>query len=240
VLSRALQQRSPQGILLGPHFFNPGDTYEDRQSRLISHLIHRAAGLQLPGHPLPIHPYPCQDPMSHPDRTGISQRPEGLNELIQSTSFGLAIYTVPYPQGHSGPQSHGNPLTSSPFLFDKEDLSPVYTLMHQSFSDNRLMSKAAARTSVLSTTALNAHQMHSEPNPPPEPRRLWASEQGEGDTLLLWRNVILIQHELDKGFTQAPPRTGVDSARPINPEVYQGHVLQVMIATLPTDVIDVY
>jgi len=173
--------------------------------------------------------------MSHPDRTGTSQRPEGLQELIQSTSFGLTIYTVPYPQGHSGLRSHGNPLTSSPFSFDKADLSPVFNLMHQSFSDNRVKSHVAARTSVLSTIAPNAHQMDTDPNPPPEPRRLWASEQGEGDNLLQWRNVILIQHGLDLGFTQAPPRTGEDSARPINPEGYHGHVLQVMIATLSTD-----
>jgi len=112
----ALQQHSPQGIPLGPHFFNQGDTQADRKIRQISHLIHRATGLQIPGTPLPIHPYPCQDPMSHPDRTGTSQRPEDLIELIQSTSFGLTIYTVPYPQGHSGLQSHGNPLTSSPFF----------------------------------------------------------------------------------------------------------------------------
>jgi len=137
----ALQQRSPQGIPLGPHFFNHGDTQADRESRRISHLIHRATGLQIPGTPLPIHPYPCQDPMNHPDRTGTSRRPEGLNELIHSTSFGLTIYTVPYPQGHSGLQTNGNPLTSSPLLFHKEDLSPVYNLMHQSFSDNRLKSQ---------------------------------------------------------------------------------------------------
>jgi len=172
--------------------------------------------------------------MSHLDRVGTSQRPEGLNELIQSTSFGLTIYTVPYPQGHSGLQCHGNPLTSSPTLFDKEDLSPVYNLMHQSFSDNRLKSHAAARTTFLSTTAQNVHQMDTDPKPPPEPRRLWASEGGR-DTVLQWRNVILIQHGLDKGFTQAPPRIGVESVRSSNPEMYQGHVLQVMIAILPTD-----
>jgi len=50
----ALQQRSQQGIFLGPHFFDHGDTHEDRKSRQISHLISRAAGLQTPGPPLPI------------------------------------------------------------------------------------------------------------------------------------------------------------------------------------------
>ena len=98
----ALQQRSPHGIPLGPHFFNHGDTLVDRRSRKISHLIHRATGLQTPGSPLPFYPYPCQDPMSHPIRTCTSQRPEGLNELVRSTSFVLTIYTIPFPQGHSG------------------------------------------------------------------------------------------------------------------------------------------
>ena len=130
----ALQQRSPQGIPLGPHFFNHGDTLVDRRSRRISHLIHRATGLQIPGSPLPFYPYPCQDPTSHPARTCTSRRPECLNELIRSNSFVLTIYTIPYPQGHSGLQIYGNPLAWSPFLFDKEDLSPVYNLMHQSFT----------------------------------------------------------------------------------------------------------
>jgi len=103
------------------------------------------------------------------------------------------------------------------------------------FSDNLLKSQAAASTSALPTTAQNVNQLDIVPNPPLEPRRLWASEQGEGDSLLQWRNVILIQHGSNKGFTQAPPRSGVDSARPTHPEVYHGHVLQVMIATLSTD-----
>ena len=122
----ALQQRSPHGTSLSPHFFNHGDTLCERKSRKISHLIHRATGLQLPETPLPLYHHPCQDPQSHPMRTGTSQRPEGLNELIRSTSFVLTIYTIPYPQGHSGLQNYGNP----PFLFDKEDALPVYKLMH--------------------------------------------------------------------------------------------------------------
>ena len=231
----ALQQRSPQGLPLDPHFFNPGDTQADRRGRRISHLIHRATGLQIPGTPLPIHPYPCQDPTSHPDRTGTTRRPEGLNELIRSTSFVLTIYTVPYPQGHSGLQILGNPLMSSPFLFDKEDLSPVHNLMHQSLSDNLLKIHAAARTTFPFTTAQIVHQMDTVPNPPLEPRRLWASKQCGGDVLLKWQNVVLIQHGQDTGFTQAPPRTGVESAGSSNPEVYKGHVMHVMIAILPTE-----
>jgi len=121
-----LQQRSPHGVSLGPHFFNHGDNLVDRRIRKISHLIHRVTGLQLPGTPLPLYFHPCQDPERHPIRTGTSQRPTGLNELVRSTSFVPTIYTIPYPQGHSGLQNYGNPLASSPILFDKEDPLPVY------------------------------------------------------------------------------------------------------------------
>ena len=107
--------------------------------------------------------------------------------------------------------------------------------MHQTFSDNRLKNHAEARASALSIVAPNAHQIDTDPNPAPEPRRVWISEQGEGDNLLHWRNVILIQHGRDAGFTQAPPRTRMDSARPTHSVAYQGHVLQVMVATLLTD-----
>ena len=55
----ALQQRSPQGIFLRPHFFNHGDTHEERKRRQISQLIQKATGLQIPGTPLPIHAYPA-------------------------------------------------------------------------------------------------------------------------------------------------------------------------------------
>jgi len=104
--------------------------------------------------------------------------------LVRSTSFVLTIYTISYPQGHSGLQIYGNPLASIPFLFDKEDLSPVYNLMHQSFSDNCLKNHAAAMTTVFSTTAHNTDQMDTASTPPMEPRRLWASERGGGDVSL--------------------------------------------------------
>jgi len=42
----ALQQHSPQGTTLTPHFFNRGDTEGEKKSRKISHLINRATGLQ--------------------------------------------------------------------------------------------------------------------------------------------------------------------------------------------------
>jgi len=176
----ALHQRSPRGIPLGPNFFNHGDSPADKMRRMISHLIQRATCLQIPGTPLPIYSYPCQDPMNHLNRVGTSQRSEGLNELILSTSFCLTIYTVQYPQGHTGFQRHGNPLTSSPFLFVKGDLSPVFYLMHQSFSDNLVKSHATSRETSLLTNAQHIHQAVTEPTPPPEPRRFWASEQGDG------------------------------------------------------------
>jgi len=229
----ALQQRSPTGSLLEPHFFNPGDTHEDRKSRQLSHLICRATGLQAPGTPLPYYFYPCQDPMHHPVRTGTTLRPEGLQELILCTSFSLTIYTVPYPQGHSGFRGNGNPLMASPFLFDTADLLPVYNIMHQSFSDNLLKNQAEAIILALTTTTQNGIQLDIVPTPPLEPRRLWSSEQEGVDSQ--WRNVILIQHGSDKGFTQAPPRSGADFTSPTHPEFYSGHVLAVMIATRPTD-----
>jgi len=128
----SLQQRSPHGTTLTPHFFNQGDIKSGRKSRKISHLIHRATDLQLPGTPKRSeYAYPCQDPKSHPERTGTSRRPTSLNELERSTSFVLTIYTIPYPQGHAGLRREGNPSATTPFLFDKDDASPVYCLMHQ-------------------------------------------------------------------------------------------------------------
>jgi len=76
--------------------------------------------------------------------------------------------------------------------------------MHQSFSDNRLKSHAAARTTVFSTTAHNADQMDTASTPSLEPRRLWASEQGGGDALLKLQNAIL--HNTDKTQDLRKPR----------------------------------
>jgi len=168
----AVQQRSPHGTTLTPHFFNHGDTLCDRKSRKISHLIHRATGLQTTGTPLPIYPYPCLDPDNHPMRTGTSQRPAGLSKLVRGTSFVLTIYTIPYPQGHSGLQNNGNPLASAPFLLDKEDASPVYSLMHQSFSDNRQKSHIAETAAEPTLTAPDTDQTDTTPTPLPGPRRL--------------------------------------------------------------------
>jgi len=231
----ALQQRSPHATSLTPHFFSHGDTLCDRKSRKISHLIHRATGLQIPGTPLPIYPYPCQDPDSHPMRTGTSQRPAGLNKLARSTSFVLTIYTNPYPQGHSGLQNYGNPLASAPILFVKEDTLPVYNLLHQSFSDNHQKSHIAEIAAVPTPTAPDTDQTDTTPTPPPGPRTLWASDQDAGDALLKWQKAILIQHGQDTGFTQAPIRAGLESTRTSGSEKYKGHVLQVLIEVSPTE-----
>jgi len=78
----ALQQHSPQGTTLTPHFFNHGDTEGERKIRKISHLINRATSLQIPGTPKRSrHSYPCQDTDSHPARTGTSRRPELFNGM---------------------------------------------------------------------------------------------------------------------------------------------------------------
>jgi len=233
----ALQQHSPHGTTLTPHFFNHGDTKCERKSRKISHLIHRATGLQTPGTPLPIHSYPCQDPESHPARTGTSQRPALLNELVRSTSFALTIYTIPYPHGHTGLQQNGNPSAAAPFLLDKEDATPVYSLMHQTFSDNRQKNHIAEALTVsrITLTDPGTDETDTTPTLPPRPRKLWASDPGAGDAALKWQRVILIQDGKDKGSTQAPIREGLESARTRGTERYEGHVLAVLTEVSPTD-----
>jgi len=77
--------------------------------------------------------------------------------------------------------------------------------------------------------------MDTTSTPPPGPRRLWTSEQDGGDILLKWQNVILIQHGQDTGFTQTPPRTGMESTRASDSEKYKGHVLQILIEIHPTE-----
>jgi len=231
----ALQQRSPHGTTLTPHFFNQGDTKCERKSREISHLIHRAMDLQTPGTPLPIHPYPCQDPDSHQARTGTSQRPALLNELARSTSFVLTIYTIPYPQGHTGLQQIGNPPAAAPFLLDKEDATPVYSLMHQSFSDNRQKNHIAEALAVPTLTDPGTDETDTTPTLPPSPQKLWASDQEAGDAVFKWQRVILIQDGKDKGFTQAPIRVGLESIRASGTEEYEGHVLEVLIEVNPTE-----
>jgi len=221
----ALQQHSPLGTTLTPHFFNHGDTECGRKSRKISHLINHATSLQIPRTPLHSrHSYPCQDTDSHPARTGTSQRPKLLNEVVCSTSFALTIYTIPYSQGHTGLRKSGNPSAAAPFLLDKKDTIPVYRLIHQTFSDN-LQKYHLAGTAGQGTTL----------TPPPRPRKLWASGQGASDAALKWQRVILIQDGKDKGFTQAPIRAGLESIRTRGTEENQGHVLEVLIEVSPTE-----
>jgi len=194
----ALQQHSPQGTTLTPHFFNHWDTEGEKKSRKISHLICRAMGLQTPGTAQlghSGHAYPCQDPDSHLARTGTSQRPELLNELVRSTSFTLIIYTIPYPQGHTGLRRNGNPPAAAPFLLDKKDTTPVYRLMHQTFSDNLQQGHLTEALAESRTTlaALGTARTEDELISSPRSRKVWASGQRSREDALKWQRVILIQ-----------------------------------------------
>ena len=140
-----------------------------------------------------------------------------MNELVCSTSFALTIYTIPYPQGHTGLRKSGNPSAAALFLLDKNDTIPVYRIMHQTFSDN-LHNYHLAGTAGQGTTF----------NPPPRPRKLWASGQRASNAAFKWQRVILIQDGKHKGFTQAPIRIGLDSIRTRGTEKYKGHVLELI------------
>ena len=155
--------------------------------------------------------------------------------MARSTSFVLTICTIPYPQGHSGLLNYENPLASAPFLLDKEDASPVYSLMHQSFSDNRQKSHNAETAVVPTFTALDTDQTETTPSPLPGTHRIWALDHDAGDALFQWQTVILIQHGQDIGFTQAPIRTRLESTRTSGTEKYKGHVVQVLVEVSPTE-----
>jgi len=146
-------------------------------------------------------------------RTGTSQRPTLLNELECSASIVLTVYTIPYPQGHTGLQREGNPSASTPFLFDKDDASPVYSLMHQTFSDNRQRNHLAEASAVPMPAAPDTEEKDTAPPFTPIPRTFWASDQEARDMPLQWQRVILIQDNTDTGFTQAPIRAGQGPTR---------------------------
>ena len=156
---------------------------------------------------------------------------------MRSTSFTLTIYTIPYPQGHTGLQKSGNPSAAAPFLLDKKDTIPVYRLMHQTFNDNLQQHH--------STEALTEpRDIPTDPRTdgkgntltlPPRPRKLWASGQRASEAALKWQRVILIQDGKDKGFTQAPIRIELESIRTRGAEKYKGHVLEVLIEAIPTE-----
>ena len=109
--------------------------------------------------------------------------------------------------------------------------------MHQTFSDNL---QQCHSTEVLT----EPRNTLSDPGTVgkgstltlyPRPRKLWASGQGAGDVALKWQRVILIQDGKDKGFTQAPIREELESARTGGIEKYKGHVLEVLIEVSPTE-----
>jgi len=156
---------------------------------------------------------------------------------VRSTSFTLTIYTIPYPQGHTGLQKSGNPSAAAKFLLDKKDTIPVYRLMHQTFSDN-LQQHHSAETLREPRDILTDPGTDRKGNTltlPQRPRRLWASGQGASDAALKWQRVILIQDGKDKGFTQALIRAGLESIRTRGTEEYKGHVLEVLIEVSPTE-----
>ena len=233
----SLQQRSPHGATLTPHFFNHGDTTSERERRKISLLIDRATDLQLPGTPKRSeYAYPCQDPKSHPERTGISQRPTLLNELERSTSFALTVHTIPYPQGHAGLQLEGNPPTTTPFLFDKDDASPVYCLMHQTYSEDRHRNDIAGISAVPKLAAPDTEEIHVPPLDLTS-RKAWGSDLGIGNKTPHWQRVILIQDGTAPGFPQAPIRIRQGSTSINEIEEYKGHVLEVLIKVEPCETV---
>jgi len=150
------------------------------------------------------HSHPCQDPDSHPARSGIVQRPVLLNELVRSTSFTLTIYTIPYPQGHTGLHESGNPSAATPFLSDKRDTMAVYRLMYQTFSDNlQQRHRSEAPTESRSTlAALETARKGDEAIPSPRPRTVWASGQGSVDAALKRQRVILKQNGKDNNSSR--------------------------------------
>jgi len=185
-----------------PHFFNYGDTEVDTKNRRISHP---EPGLQAPG--ASRHPFSCQHSDNHPIKSGTAQRTELLTELIRSTSFTLTIYTVPYPQGHSGPQANGHPLTATPFLFDRRDVTPVYQIMYQTFSDSlHHRQPTEASPDPQHTLAATEVTWGGEGSAPSRSyRTIWALDERSVENALQWWRVILIQNGLDQGFIHLGP-----------------------------------
>jgi len=129
------------------------------------------------------------------------------------------------------------PSATTPFLFDKDDASPVYCLMHQSFSNDCQRNYVAEDTAVPKLTAPDFEENHTTPPFTLTSRRSWGSDQEARDKPLHWQRVILIQDGTDSGFIQALIRTGQDSTRTNDVEEYKGHVLEVLIEVNPTDLV---
>jgi len=144
---------------------------------------------------------------------------------------------IPYPQGHTGLRKSGNLLAAAPFLLDKKDTIPAYSLMHQTFSDNLQQYHSAEASTGPRNPLTDPGTAGKGPTltPPPRLRKLWASGQGAEDLALKWQRVILIQDGKDKGFTQAPIREGLESTKTRGTEKYKGHVLEVLIEVSPTE-----
>jgi len=236
-----LQQQSPQGKPLEPHLFNCGDTDSEKKRRKISHLICRATSLTEPIRTsrtrCTAYSYPCLDPANHQHtRSGTTQRLVPLNDLVQSTSFTLTIYAIPYPQGHAGLRTGGlflTPPAATPFMLNEMDTRPVYRMMHRGISENLIRRNRTERLEEASRTPGVSVEgtARGETASPPDVRRVFASSHGMAEGPSLWQRVILIQDGKDKGFIQAPVRSAAGSARATHHKNYKGHVLDLQIDT---------
>jgi len=111
-------------------------------------------------------------------------------------------------------------------LLDKKDTTPVYRLMHQTFSDNLQQGHLTEALAESRTTlaALGTARTEDELISSPRSRKVWASGQRSREDALKWQRVILIQEGKDKGFTQVPIRAEIGSVRAYSIEQYKGHV----------------
>jgi len=129
-----------------------------------------------------------------------------LNELERSTSFTLTVYTIPYPQGHAGLQREGNPPATTPFLFHKDDASPVYYLMHQTYSEDRHRNYITEALAVPNLAAPDTDEIHMPPLDLTF-RKAWGSDLETGNNTPHWQRAILIQD----GTAPRSPAEMVDS-----------------------------
>jgi len=126
---------------------------------------------------------------------------------------------------------------AAPFLLDKKDTTPVYRLMHQTFSDNLQQGHLTEALAESRTTlaALGTARTGDELISSPRSRKVGASGQRSREDALQWQRVILNQDGKDKGFTQAPIGAEVGSVRAYSIEQYKGHVLDVLIDASQTE-----
>jgi len=159
-----------------------------------------------------------------------------LTELESSTSFTLTVYTIPYPQGHAGLQGQGNPTASTPFLFHKDDASPVYYLMHQTYSKDRHRNYITEALAVPNLAAPDTDESHKPPIHPTS-RKVWGPDLDAGNDTPYWQRAILIQDGRAPGFSQAPTQIGQGDTIENVMEEYNGHILEVRIKAKPGETV---